>query len=269
MRPTRSDCLALAYALLTLGLVLIWGLQVWTVVLPSVLFLLLVLDGIFRPASPWFMPLVTHGPRSGHAVALTFDDGPDPEVTPQILDLLGKHGATATFFVIARHVEQHPELARRILAEGHDIGNHTYAHPRLFNTWLRRAMREEMARAQASIEKELNYRPQWFRPPVGLKNPHLALAANDLNLPVVMWSRHARDTLFNNPDYIAQRVLKRIRAGDIVDLHDGHDHQSSRNAHRHHTLAAVELILQGLKARGLQAVTLTELLHLEFESGQE
>ncbi len=258
MRPHRTDVLALVYAGVTLGLVAACGLSFWTVGLSSLVFLALVLDGIFRPASPWFMPLVARGRRRSHVVALTFDDGPDPDVTPKILDILKGYKARATFFVIGQHVEQHPELARRIVAEGHELGNHTHTHPRLFNIKLARGMQLEIERAAAIIQHITGVRPALFRPPVGLKNPHLAIVARRLGLKVVMWSLHARDTLYRNPRFISQRVLKRVRHGDIVDLHDGHD---LPGRHRRYTARAVASIVARLEWKGIKCVTVSELLN--------
>ncbi len=254
---SRTDILALAYGGITLGLVLVFGFSVWTVLPITACFFALILDGIFRPASPWFVPLTAHGDRRIPAVALTFDDGPDPEVTPKILDLLRQHRAKATFFVIGQRVERHPDLARRIVAEGHELGNHTYAHPRLFNLKLSRGMQQEIERATAAISHVTGVRPRLFRPPIGLKNPHLAIVARRLNLRVVMWSLHAHDSLFQNSLRIAGSVLRRIRPGDIVDLHDGHD---LPGRHRQHTVQAVATILAKLEGRGLRCVTVSELL---------
>lgn len=260
MHPTRADAIAIAFLIVAAGLILTFGFGLWSILPPAIVLFALMADGVFRPASPWFMPLISHGPRNSNKVALTFDDGPDPEVTPKILDLLREHRARATFFVIARHVEQHPALARRIVDEGHEIGNHTYAHPRLFNTRLTRGMLAEMQRAQQVLGQQLGITPRWFRPPVGLKNPHLPLAARKLDLRVVMWSRHARDTLFSQPEHVARRVLKRIRAGDIVALHDGHDRQTHGGGSRTHTVHAVGQILDGLQTRGLACVSVGELI---------
>lgn len=253
----RGDLLALAYAGVTAGLVLIYGVSFWTLGPTTLVFFALVLDGIFRPASPWFLPVVARGPRRGKRVALTFDDGPDPEVTPKILDLLRHHKAKATFFVIGRHVELYPDLARRIVAEGHELGNHTHAHPRLFNLKLTRGMQREIERAAAIIQHVTGVRPTLFRPPVGLKNPHLAIVARRLRLRVVMWSLHSRDTLFRNPKRISRRVLSRMRPGDIVDLHDGHDLPGQ---HRRPTVRAVSSILAQSAWRGWSCVTVSELL---------
>lgn len=251
-----QDLIALIFGATAAALVWRYGFNFWSFGLPSLCLIGFIADGIVRPSARWFLPVITHGARDSAVVALTFDDGPDPQVTPQILDLLKAHGAKATFFVIGRHVEQHPDLARRIVAEGHELGNHTDGHSRLFNFWLAPAMHREIERASERIRRIAGVTPRWFRPPVGLKNPQLILATRPLALDVVLWSLHARDTLQADSARIAARVLARIRAGDIVDLHDGHD---APGQHRPQTIIAVGHILAGLQARGLRAVTLSAL----------
>lgn len=257
MQLRRTDGLAFVVLVIAIVTFHFFGLSIHTALIPLGVLLAFILDGIFRPSAPWFLPVITHATRSVDAIALTFDDGPDPTTTPQILELLKQHRAKATFFVIGRHVQQHPELARRIVAEGHEIGNHTHHHARLFNTKLRAAMQQDIEMAQQAIQTITGITPQWFRPPVGLKNPQLILALEPLQLRTVLWSVHARDTLLRNPQQIAQRVLRKLRAGDIVDLHDGHD---KSQIHRLHTVAAVAEILAALPARGLRAVTVSDLL---------
>lgn len=256
---TRADGLKLAFALLTVGLVLAFGPGLLTIGGPGLLFALVVADGVFRPASGVFMPVVTRGPHDRGQVALTFDDGPDPAVTPKVLDALAAHGARATFFVIGRHVEAHPDLAARIVAEGHQLGNHTQGHARTLNLRSARVMQAEIERAEATLRSVPSGpvgRPP-YRPPVGLKSPPLARAAQRLGLEVVMWSLHARDTRGASAEAIATRVLDRVRPGDIVLLHDGHD---LGGPPRMATAEALPTILQGLAQRGLEAVTVETLL---------
>src|SRR5258706_14673831 len=126
---SRARALLLAYAASTAGAVRALGASAVSVGLPA-LFLALFADGIARPGSSVLYPTVRSGPRGRRRVALSFDDGPDPEVTPAVLDALAAYGARATFFAIGRSLEAHPELARRVLAEGHELGNHSWKHSR-------------------------------------------------------------------------------------------------------------------------------------------
>jgi len=255
---TRADAL-LAACGSWLAAGLFWGgLHAWTLVPPLAVYAALVLDGILRPAAPWFLPVLTHGDRTRPMVALTFDDGPDPQVTPQVLDTLRRHRARATFFLIGASAAAHPALVRRIVAEGHEIGNHSHAHPRLINFFPTRRLQSEIERASLALRRLTGIAgPLRYRPPMGLKNPWLARVQRRLGLQVVSWSLHARDTGGRPPESIAARVLSRVRSGDIVLLHDGHDLPGRR---RENVVQALDLILEGLAARQLEPVPVGRLL---------
>lgn len=110
---------------------------------------------------------INRGPTAGNRIALTFDDGPHPEQTPRLLDELQRHGVHATFFMIGQHIAKHPELARRVLAEGHDIGNHTFTHPKL-SELPNVKVEEEIQQTEEILHSVLNHRAIWFRPPFGM-----------------------------------------------------------------------------------------------------
>jgi peptidoglycan/xylan/chitin deacetylase (PgdA/CDA1 family) len=233
----------------------------WPVLLAGSALLLLVLlvtYAIARPGSGLFYPTVSHGPRQGRRVALSFDDGPDPEMTPQVLDVLAEHGVRATFFVIGKALAAHPAIGRRMAAEGHAIGNHSWQHSRWQNFYSTRWHGEEIERGERAIAAVTDSNAAvLYRPPVGLKSGELAHAAWRRGLTLVAWSLHSRDTRLADPQSIARRVLDRIRAGDIVLMHDGHDLPGRT---RPLCAAALRLILQGLRDRGLECVTIPELL---------
>jgi peptidoglycan-N-acetylglucosamine deacetylase len=249
--------IAVAYTLFILAGWLGFG---WPLLWPGVIALLLwgiAVDAVVRPGSGFFIATVTHGPRQSKQVALTFDDGPDPEVTPAVLDELRRDGARASFFVIGKSLAARPELGRRMVAEGHVVANHSWQHSYMQSFRLHRWQSEELSRAERAIEAATG-RPstRLYRAPVGMKTGDLARAVEALGLRVVAWSVHSRDTLDPDPVAMARRVLRRIRGGDIVLLHDG-----SRVPGGHKQCAeAVRLILAGLRERGLECVTLTELL---------
>nr|UXE46158.1 hypothetical protein Hi04_10k_c5801_00016 [uncultured bacterium] len=254
---SRYDRILLGYAATTAGLAGIYGSSIWTLGLPTLLLAALTADGVARPSSSVFYPTMTHGPRSGDRVSLTFDDGPDPEVTPRVLDALGAVGAHATFFVIGRILESYPEIAKRIVSEGHELGNHSFGHSRLQNFYGQRRTAEEIASGREIIRRFAGpYVEPPFRPPVGLKNPSLARAALKQNLLIAAWSLHSRDTRIRDPGKICARVLNGLRAGDIVLFHDGHD---LPGRHRPGCAEALPAILRGMGERGLRSVTVTEL----------
>jgi peptidoglycan/xylan/chitin deacetylase (PgdA/CDA1 family) len=257
---TRAEILTLAYAAATVGAAGAFGFSALSLGIPSAGFLALLADGIARPGSSVFYPTVTHGPRDGRRVALSFDDGPDPDVTPTVLDALAQHSARATFFSIGRSLEEHPQLARRLVAEGHELGNHSWRHSRWQNFFGVSEQAREIERgAQAIAAVTGSHERPLYRPPIGLKSPPLARAAAQHQLTLVAWSLHSRDTRTADPKRMAQRVLKRIRPGDIVLMHDGHDRPGR---HRPACAQAVPVILQGLREKGLECVTVSELLHL-------
>lgn len=185
-------------------------------------------------------------------LALTFDDGPNPAVTPQLLDLLDRYDARATFFVIGRHVRTCPELAAEIALRGHVLGNHTDTHPNLL--WLsRRQILDELARCADSILKATGERPTIMRPPFGARGPQVHAAARQARLgPPIMWSKAVRDWVPQPVARLTQR-LQSVRAGDIVLLHDGF--HRALGGDRHQTLRALEHWLPRWKAEGLDLVS--------------
>jgi peptidoglycan/xylan/chitin deacetylase (PgdA/CDA1 family) len=211
--------------------------------------------GAFHPASQLFGPTLRLTGRKG-AIALTFDDGPNPAATPQLLDLLDRNGVRATFFLIGKHVRACPQLAANIAARGHVLGNHTETHPHL--TWLSTQGSEtELQRCQEAIEQATGRAPQWMRPPYGSRGPQTASAVRQAGLRgVVMWSVWAWDWRPQPPQRVIER-LRKVRGGDIVVLHDGAPEELG--ADRSHTVAALEHWLPRWKDAGLEFVTLDEI----------
>lgn len=256
---SRARALVVAWGAATAGGVAAFGGSALSFGLPAI-FLALLADGVLRPHSSLLVPVRRHGPRDGKRVALSFDDGPDPEVTPAVLDELAKHGARATFFTIGRALDAHPELARRLVAEGHELGNHSWRHARLDSFRGIAEQGREIERGERAIAAATGHgkrRP--YRPPFGVKSPPFVVAAREKSLDLVGWSLHGRDTRLSDPKRIADRVLRRVRAGDIVLLHDGHD---LPGRHRPACARALPRILAGLREQGLECVTVSELLEL-------
>ena len=254
---TRADRLLLLCLLWLAAAIALWGPAAGALLPPLLVYLAVAIDGIARPAAPWLLPLVTHGDRSRPQIALTFDDGPDPEVTPHLLDVLRRYGVHATFFVIAARARRHPDLLRRMAAEGHEIANHSHRHSRLLNFAPTAPLVREIGQAMAALKTVApGASPTLYRPPMGLKSPWLARAQRRLGLRIVTWSLHARDTGRRTPEQTARHVLQRIRGGDIVLFHDGHD---LPGRHRDGVVRALELILPELPERGLLPVTVSSL----------
>jgi peptidoglycan-N-acetylglucosamine deacetylase len=186
--------------------------------------LLLAAGGLW-PRSHLLGPNWTHLPPVADAagtVAITIDDGPDPEVTGPVLDLLDVHDARATFFCIGERVEHYPALAREIVRRGHEIANHTYRHPMSFSLLGPRGVAREIARAQAAIGAATGEVARFFRAPAGLRNPFLEPALVHANLQLVSWTRRGFDTVYGSTLRVLGSLTRDLRAGDILLLHDGH-----------------------------------------------
>jgi len=188
------------------------------------------------------------------AVAITIDDGPDPEVTPRALDLLEEHDARATFFCIGERVAQHPALARALIERGHEIGNHTYRHPMSFSLLGPRAMAEEIARAQEVIGAATGSVARFFRAPAGLRNPFLEPVLARANLQLVSWTRRGFDTVTGSAARVLGSLTRHLRPGDILLLHDGHAARTAAGVPV--ILEVLPRLLTAVRAAGLTPVTL-------------
>ncbi|MBT2299866.1 polysaccharide deacetylase family protein [Variovorax paradoxus] len=213
------------------------------------------------PRSTLLGPNVTRLPQAAVArreVAITIDDGPDPEVTPQVLDLLDAHGQRATFFCIAERVLAHPALAREIVARGHSIQNHTARHRHNFSFLGPRGFAAEISRAQQVLHEVSGERPTCFRAPAGLRNPFLAPVLHRMGLSLVSWTRRGFDTRERNAATVLARLTRDLQAGDILLLHDGHAARTAGG--RPVVLEVLPPLLARIHANGLRAVTLPEAL---------
>lgn len=219
--------------------------------------------GLMRASSQMWGPVISRGADDATSsnVALTFDDGPLPGTTDRILDDLRDANVRAAFFVIARHAREHPGLVRRMHAEGHLVGNHTFdhLHTGLFGRY--RYWRDEIRRADDLIEQIIGVRPAVFRPPMGYKHWHVMNAAADAGHSVVTWSLRARDVLPATSSLILERLLDPARPGDVMILHDGND-PCLKPSDRAGTRDAVRPLIDGLRQRGLEPVRLDELLRI-------
>lgn len=191
-------------------------------------------------------------------VALTIDDGPDPAVTLQVLDLLDAAGARASFFCIGRRARQSPTICREIVARGHRIENHGDAHSNAFSLWGPSRMRADIKAAQATLADITGQAPLFFRATAGLRNPLLDPVLRELNLRLASWTRRAFDTVHGDAPRMLQRLTRGLGPGDIMLLHDGH---AARCADGQAViLAALPALLLHLKAAKLQPVTLYDAL---------
>jgi peptidoglycan/xylan/chitin deacetylase (PgdA/CDA1 family) len=209
------------------------------------------------PRSTMLGPNLTRLPARAIArseIAVTFDDGPDPEVTPRVLDILEAHGARASFFCIAGRATRHPELCREIVRRGHAIENHSREHPMGFALRGLGGMRREISAAQSDLAAITGRVPRFFRPPAGLRSPLLDPVLHDLGMRLVSWTRRGFDTRASDVDFVFAKLTERIAAGDILLLHDGH---SARTADgKPVVLEVLPRLLRHAQSLGLKAVTL-------------
>ena len=196
--------------------------------------------------------------RARGEVAITLDDGPDPEVTPRVLAQLREAGARATFFCIGQRLRRHPDLARAIVAAGHQIANHTEHHSHRFAFLGPGGFRREIAAAQQTIEALAGRRPRFFRAPAGLRNPLLQPVLAALGLHLTAWTRRGYDTVRGDPDRVFGVLTRKLAAGDILLLHDGHAARTA--AGEPVVLAVLPRLLTRLRECGLTPVTLDEAM---------
>ncbi len=227
---------------------------------PLALFLLLCAAAPFLPRFAFYLPIVYRGRRGGASVCLTFDDGPDEAVTPLVLDLLAREGVRASFFLSGERARRHPEIVRMILARGHSIGNHTYHH----NPWLMmkpgRVIDREIGRFQ-DLMAEFGVRPLAFRPPAAITNPKLWRLLIRHGLYCMNFSRRGLDMGNRRIGGLSRRILRKLRAGDVIMLHDC-DPGGPVMAGR--LMEEFQKILAGIRAAGLSIAPPEEILGREI-----
>jgi polysaccharide deacetylase family sporulation protein PdaB len=195
-------------------------------------------------------------------IALTFDDGPDPVETVKILDLLSRYKAKATFFIIGKQAEKHPEIINREVLEGHELANHTYSH-RSMSRLSNHDLEIEIKKAENVIFSATNQHPRLFRPPGGYYTNRIVKKVNELGYTVVMWTwyQDSRDWSKPGVNKIVDTVLSHAHPGDIVLFHD-------RISGKSQTCEALEIILQKLQKDGYQFVTVSDLIHAPLLSNE-
>lgn len=186
--------------------------------LTVVLFLLILGIGVFNLRFQYFMKAITH--LKTNEVLLTFDDGPDLKFTPIVLDTLKDHGVKAVFFLVGKKAEEHPHFVRRIVAEGHLIGNHTYSHFPFFALCKSSRVGKEIDLTTEVLKSITGIKTVLFRPPIGYSNPIIAKAILKRELKVVGWNRRSFDTVITSNRYLKARLLMITKPGSILLLHD-------------------------------------------------
>ncbi|HEX5385945.1 MAG TPA: polysaccharide deacetylase family protein [Gemmatimonadales bacterium] len=212
--------------------------------------------GAIEPNNSLFGPVIGRGPRE-RSVYLTFDDGPNAEATPRILDTLAAAGVPAAFFMVGRHVRRFPELARAVAARGHAVGNHTESHVKLHRLGPRR-IDAEVGEAHEAIVGTTGVAPRAFRAPHGYRNPFVFRAVRPFGYRVFGWTFGVWDTARPGADEIRRRVRAKLRPGAVLLLHDGDGYDVTGD--RRQTAEALPGILEDARAAGYTFRPLGELL---------
>ena len=218
---------------------------------------LLITAASLWPRGPWLGPNLVRLPAESRArgeVALSFDDGPDPEVTPAVLDLLDAHGVRATFFCIGERARAHPALCRAIVQGGHAVENHSNRHRHNFSLLGPCGYARELRAAQRTLSSITGTTPRFFRAPAGLRNPFLGPVLARQNLLLASWTRRGFDTRETRPAVVLQRLLRKLRPGDILLLHDGHAARTAQG--RPVILDVLPPLLDAIRSANLTPVTL-------------
>jgi peptidoglycan/xylan/chitin deacetylase (PgdA/CDA1 family) len=213
--------------------------------------------------------IVRRGPHE-NIVAITFDDGPNPIYTPQLLDILKEKGVKATFFVVGLHVKKYPEIAKRIVDEGHNIGNHTYTHKDMVPS-TRRMVLAQVNKTDHMICNVTGVKTNLFRPPRGIYSSAVRrLLVDENKYRMILWSVSSVDWRGLKPETIVRRIMRYLRPGAILLFHDSGALIRREGASRENTVEALPAVIDQLVARGYEMVTITEMLdRIEAEEMEE
>ncbi len=197
------------------------NISIWWFLLILIIWLTITLIGSFHIRWNYFLKANHRNHQiAKNVIALTFDDGPNKDYTPKVLTLLRKHNAKATFFCIGENVKNHPNILNKIINEGHLIGNHSYYHKNSFGFLSTKKVIEELEETKKIIKEKTNLSVQFFRPPFGVTNPNIAKAVKKLKLHTFGWSIRSLDTIAKDPEKVFQKIVLKIRKGDVLLMHD-------------------------------------------------
>jgi peptidoglycan/xylan/chitin deacetylase (PgdA/CDA1 family) len=209
------------------------------------------------PTGQWYGHTFIGSGHGAKQIALTYDDGPNDPHTLRLLEVLAKHDAKATFFLIGRFVEQRPDIVREVVKGGHVIANHTFTHPNLIFE-NNHETRSQLERCTRAIEDAIGLTPRLFRPPFGGRRPGTLGIARSLGLTPIMWNITGYDWNAPPAERIAARVSGKIRGGDVIVLHDGSHH--GMGADRAQTVLATSMFLERWRAQGYEFVAVSEMM---------
>lgn len=191
----------------------------WILLIPVVIYLAFLVVGSIKISFNFYLKSLCRAKTNEKVIALTFDDGPDPSITPRLLDILNRENISATFFCIGQKVDNNPDLAKQIVDNGHLIGNHTYSHHTWFDLFTRKHMLKEIEMTDEAIKRATGKVPMLFRPPYGVTNPALKYIVEKTNLTSIGWSLRSFDTIHDH-EKVMKKLKRKTKPGDIVLFHD-------------------------------------------------
>lgn len=249
----RFYLITIVYALIVLLSLLIDTELVNKIILiasSSSVYLAALVWGVSNIRSQMFVKTYNSNPKAKGKVAITYDDGPDELNTPKLLDIFNKYNFKASFFLIGENIKIHRFLAEKIHKEGHLIANHTYFHRSTFPFKRPKKIREELIHTQKLLKSITGTENKYLRPPYGVTNPFVAKGLSGLGLKVIGWNIRSLDTTNDSKEKILSRIVKNLKAGDVILLHDRTEH----------VLWLTEEILKHLEMKNMEAVRVNELL---------
>jgi peptidoglycan/xylan/chitin deacetylase (PgdA/CDA1 family) len=234
-------------------IILDWRIDIstWHYVGLSALYIVLNVYGCMLVHAQFFVPIKCKGDTKSNTIAITFDDGPLPQMTTKVLDILKAHQVKATFFCIGNRVVRHPEILKEVYEQGHIIGNHTFMHGKFFDFLSSAKMREELIQTDRVIQKVIGKKPNFFRPPYGITNPNLAKAIKAGSYVTMGWSVRSFDTITTDESKLFNRVTNKLQGGDVILFHD----------YCQSTINILPRLLEHINKIGLKVVRLDELLN--------
>lgn len=224
--------------------------SLWWYALLAIIYLNIQAYGASVLSAQFFLPVKFQGDTNSNKIAITFDDGPIPVMTEKILDILTTYKVPAAFFCIGNRVNDYPALTKRIHDSGHLIGNHSYWHGAMFDLQSPEKITKELKDTDSAIQKVINKKPNFFRPPFGVTNPMVAAAVKKGGYKTIGWSIRSFDTVTKNGSVLFERVTKSLKGGDVILFHD---YSAS-------TLEILPAFLEHVTKAGLKIVRIDELL---------
>lgn len=213
----------------------------------------IVLGSFFINYNFYIKSLLSNNNTPENQVSITFDDGPHPQFTPRVLELLQQFDARATFFCTGKHIETYPELFKKIIDDGHTVGNHTYSHSNYFGFFSAKRVVRELEKTNRIVKEQTGLNIMLYRPAFGVTNPHIAKALKITGLRSVGWSKRSLDTTKLSADAVLKRITTNLKKGDIILLHDTSEK----------TITVLERLLYFLQERDIKSVTVDSIFKIK------